>query len=180
MDIKKCEYCGEEINVSASRCPYCGSIVKETPTETGSDVPPIPLEIDAEAKSEGSLSQPDLNPETDTQEFKAEVKEPLPAANTVDNQYNAPRYEQEQPGLLSNAAKVTLVVTSTIPGLGQLVGIIAAIIFMSNDRDSDRRSFGRALLAASLILFAFWGLCCVFFGLAGVGGMMSDPDFYRY
>ncbi|KNY24802.1 hypothetical protein [Pseudobacteroides cellulosolvens] len=55
---------------------------------------------------------------------------------------------------LSNRTKVFLTTFSSfIPWLGQLVGIIAAIVYMNSEEDDDRRSFGRSLLVASLITF---------------------------
>lgn len=54
---------------------------------------------------------------------------------------------------LSNGKKVLLTILCTlIPGFGQLAGIITSIVFI-NDQDNDKRSFGIALLVASLIFF---------------------------
>lgn len=62
---------------------------------------------------------------------------------------------------LSNGFKVFLTVLFTVvPGIGQLAGIIAAIIFMNSDGDSDRKSFGVALLVASLIMFVLSCIGC--------------------
>lgn len=59
---------------------------------------------------------------------------------------------------LSNGIKVLLtVLCSVIPMLGQAAGIVAALALMISHEDEDRRSFGRALLTASLILFVIWG-----------------------
>jgi hypothetical protein len=54
---------------------------------------------------------------------------------------------------LGNGIKVFLTVISTVPWVGQLTAIIAAIIFMNSEYDRDRKSFGLALLIASLTLF---------------------------
>ena len=62
---------------------------------------------------------------------------------------------------LSNGLKVFLTVLFTIiPGIGQLAGIITAIVFMNAEGDSDRKSFGVALLVASLIMFVFACIGC--------------------
>jgi len=54
---------------------------------------------------------------------------------------------------LGNGLKVFLTIFCTvIPGLGQLVGVIVGAIFLASD-DADKRSFGRAILIASLIFF---------------------------
>lgn len=54
---------------------------------------------------------------------------------------------------LSNGTKVFLTSISTVLWIGQLVGIIAAIIYMNSEYDADRKSFGVALMVASLIFF---------------------------
>jgi hypothetical protein len=62
---------------------------------------------------------------------------------------------------LSNGMKVFLTVLFTLlPGIGQLAGIIAAIVFMNSDGDSDRKSFGVALLVASLVMFVISCIGC--------------------
>lgn len=62
---------------------------------------------------------------------------------------------------LSNGMKVFLTMLFTIlPGIGQLAGIITAIVFMNSEGDSDRRSFGVALLVACLIMFVFACIGC--------------------
>jgi hypothetical protein len=63
--------------------------------------------------------------------------------------------------------KVFLTVLFTVlPGIGQLAGIITAIVFMSSEGDSDRRSFGVALLVASLIMFVLACIGCFVASLA--------------
>lgn len=54
---------------------------------------------------------------------------------------------------LSNGMKVFLTTLCVfVPCLGQLIGVIASILFINSD-DADRRSFGSALLVSSLIVF---------------------------
>jgi hypothetical protein len=75
--------------------------------------------------------------------------------------------------LMSNWAKVFLCALAVIiPGIGQIIGIIAGLIMVSNDSDSDRRSYGAALLTVSLIIFVMQLIFWFIFALA-VG-----PDFY--
>ena len=81
-----------------------------------------------------------------------------------------PRQQQQQPPVyrnnsskppLSNGLKVFLTMLFTLlPGIGQLAGIITAIVFMSTDGDNDRRSFGVAILVASLAMFILSCLGC--------------------
>ncbi|HHV95438.1 MAG TPA: hypothetical protein GXX37_03015 [Clostridiaceae bacterium] len=63
--------------------------------------------------------------------------------------------------VLTNGMKVFItVISSVVPGLGQIAGIILAIIFMNSEDDVDKRSFGVALLVASLILFVISCFSC--------------------
>lgn len=67
---------------------------------------------------------------------------------------------------LSNAMKVFLTSLSNfIPGLGQLIGVIMAIVFMNSEGDTDKRSFGLALLVNSIIVFVIWAISCCVFGM---------------
>ncbi len=54
---------------------------------------------------------------------------------------------------LGNGMKVFLTALSTFPWIGQLIGIIAAIVFMNSEYDADRKSFGVALMVSSLTFF---------------------------
>lgn len=66
---------------------------------------------------------------------------------------------------MSNWTKVILSALAVIiPGVGQLAGIIIGLIFVSNDLNSDKRSFGAALLTVSLIVFVL--TVCIWFILA--------------
>ena len=69
---------------------------------------------------------------------------------------------------LSNAMKVFLTSLSNfIPGLGQLIGVIIAIVYMNTEGDTDKRSFGLALLVNSIIVFVLWTITCCVFGIWG-------------
>jgi len=81
--------------------------------------------------------------------------------NSNNNRYSENRTENMPVYPLSNGMKVFLTVIFTlIPGIGQLAGIITAIIFMNNEYDSDRKSFGVAILVASLIMFVLSCIGC--------------------
>lgn len=70
-------------------------------------------------------------------------------------------YREYRKPPLGNGMKVFLTILFTmIPGLGQLAGIITAIVFMNADDDADRKSFGVAILVASLIMFVISCLGC--------------------
>lgn len=162
--MKKCEYCGEEIHINSKRCSFCGSIVKGTPQKEEVEIPPILLEA-VDGSNEG-IGASDLKKET------AETE----AVNYSNNrQNNFKGLQNTQP--LSNALKVFLSTISVIPGIGQIIGIIAAILYMSSDeQDIDRKSFGKALLIACLVLFVIWGMCCIAVGVIGISEMMTRPN----
>ncbi|MDP4182139.1 MAG: hypothetical protein Q8942_13745 [Bacillota bacterium] len=68
---------------------------------------------------------------------------------------------------LSNKMKVLLTTVSAfVPWLGQLIGLIAAIVFMNYEDDEDRKSFGRALLVSSLIVFLITSCLILFVVMA--------------
>jgi len=142
---KKCGFCHEVIPSSSRRCPYCGSLLKD------GDENEDPVIV-----TEGN------QPEKPDIEYG---KTYLDTVNVATEQ------EQQTPGPLSNGIKVFLTVVATvIPGLGQLAGIIMGIVFMNAENDSDRRSFGVALLIASLIFFLLSCLGC-FIALIGASAI---------
>ncbi|MDF2987944.1 MAG: hypothetical protein K0R50_3454 [Eubacterium sp.] len=72
-------------------------------------------------------------------------------------------------GLMSNWTKVFLCALSVIiPGIGQIIGIIAGLVMVSDDCDSDKRTYGAALLTVSIIVFIilliFWFTDTIEFG----------------
>lgn len=134
---KKCDYCGESISTNAGRCPYCGSILEVT---SGKNYPITPPGNAAVNNVEGT--KPD-RPE--------QVQIAHNGGYVPDR-----RYINYMRNPLSNGMKVFLTILFTvIPGFGQLAGIITAIVFMNAEGDSDRKSFGVALMVASLIMFIF-------------------------
>ncbi|HEX9060236.1 MAG TPA: zinc ribbon domain-containing protein [Clostridia bacterium] len=71
------------------------------------------------------------------------------------------QYGRQRSGKLSNGIKVFLsTLAGVIPGVGQIVGIITAIVFMNSDYDEERKSFGVSLLVASIIMFVVWSFLC--------------------
>jgi len=70
---------------------------------------------------------------------------------------------------ISNWTKVILSALSVlIPGIGQIIGIIIGLVFVSDDINSDKRSFGAALLTVSVVAFiisvCFWFIFALTFG----------------
>ena len=55
---------------------------------------------------------------------------------------------------ISNWTKGVLTfLTVLIPGIGQIIGLIAGLVFLS-DEAKDKRSFGSVLIAISIITFS--------------------------
>ncbi|HEY8350620.1 MAG TPA: hypothetical protein VIM13_12430 [Clostridia bacterium] len=164
-ELKKCGFCGESIPANATRCPYCASIL-ELPVDdsfardgdAGTDGPGQEGQNDFSTGPDQQYytgSQPGYqDPNTENRPYYVERRQ-----NTTQNSGKAP---------LGNGLKVFLTLLfALLPGIGQLAGIITAIIFMSSSDDSDRRSFGSALLVANLILFILACLGCFVLALIG-------------
>ena len=178
-DFKKCNYCGETIPAGSGRCPFCGSIL-----EVAVDNDPFRLSEEKPAGDSGNTQTGPVPgaPDADTAPIPAEAyrnteKGGYTAGNaesyTGPSYNNAPGYGEYKRPPLKNGLKVFLTIIFTmIPGLGQLAGIITAIIFMNADDDPDRKSFGVAILVASLIMFV---LACIGCFIAAVVMSMNRP-----
>lgn len=151
---KKCGFCSESIPAAAVRCPYCGSILEVTFDNNYRITPPENPTINhmEEAKPENT-EQAQVHQNSRIQEGERSYnKGGYVPYKKVGTDMRSP---------LSNGMKVFLTVICTlIPGIGQLAGIITAIVFMNSEDDSDRKSFGVALLVASLIMFVFACIGC--------------------
>ena len=130
----------EPDNSSLKKCNYCG---EETPAGAG------------RCPYCGSILQTAENASVPA----AGNKE---ASGEAQTGYGIPGgYREYKRPPLSNGMKVFLTILFTmVPGLGQLAGIITAIVFMNTDDDPDRKSFGVAILIASLILFVISCIGC--------------------
>ena len=158
--LKKCNFCSEEIPAGTGRCPYCGSLLEVLVDEAAFGV------VDVKPSEEAPGDMPVVNEAPDAD--AAEVKENMDKTAYIPGNagsHPGPSYkgatgfrEYKRPPL-GNGLKVFLTVIFTlIPGLGQLAGIITAIVFMNTDDDPDRKSFGVAILVASLVMFV---LACI-------------------
>lgn len=77
---------------------------------------------------------------------------------------------------ISNGMKVFLTsICNLVPGLGQIAGVIIAVVLMNTEGDEDRKSFGFALLITSLIVFVLTGIsCCI---LLSIISNLLNPGF---
>lgn len=145
---EKCNYCGEAVTAGSRRCPYCGSL------------------LDHAVKEEVFNHNSRWEGQQESSEEKGFILVGNPydvsSRKAVSNMHEAQR--EKKP--LGNGKKVFITIISTIiPGIGQLIGVISSIILMNNQYDEDRRTFGTALLTASLIFFVvtcfFWFVALV-------------------
>jgi len=158
LDKKKCEYCGELIHINTRRCPFCASIVSEVPKE-------IITEQESQTFAEKQANNGNM-----------EQQSPITAPGWTSSVKTSDNLQKQ----LSNAMKVFItVIACVIPGFGQLLGIIFAVVFMSDELDSDRRSFGKALMIASLVIFAFVAVCCILYGIFAYSYIMANPELMR-
>ena len=164
MEYKKCEHCGEEIHMRSKKCPFCNqtvaeiipeevkeeevateeNVVHETPQET-EKYQNNPYGNESVNYEKNNMAMPPhinfevgANGEPKDYVYKAEVRHSL--------EYTTP---------LSNMAKVFIAALCTLPIIGQLIGIFMGVFF-STYEDSDRRSFGRALIFLSIFMFVMY------------------------
>lgn len=185
---KECGFCKEVIPAGAGRCPYCGSVLKAAVDDdftinTGKDLNgKQPQAKPVGGGEEEFVQKPEQDPAAG-QDISGSINEGQSAPAETEAPYGTqmgtgPQTEQgyqyryaPQPGYgrppLSNGMKVFLTVLFTLlPGIGQLAGIITAIVFMSSEGDGDRKSFGVALLISSVILFMMSCIGCFVFSIA--------------
>jgi hypothetical protein len=160
LDTKSCSFCREEISIGLRRCPYCGSLLEVEKQDNSVSYPNLQnfnsdmnvTQMCVEQNDDGTIvikecEEKSADKENENDEFQAVkniTQNPVPSKASDVNNIN---------GSLSNGLKVFLTIICTIiPGFGQLIGIIISVIFI-NSENSDRNSFGVALMVASLLFF---------------------------
>lgn len=184
-DASRCPYCGSILEVTVDQ-PY--GMPEQQQNNAGSNgIGDEQRNIENPAGSSenmynGSEKQPSENPDNVYRQQYGQASQPGMGQRTEyrqGSQYGqrpyyphnqqAPIYQSnngKKP--LSNGLKVFLTMLFTLlPGIGQLAGIITAIVFMSADGDTDRRSFGIAILVASLAMFVLSCVGCFTLGIIG-------------
>jgi len=85
---------------------------------------------------------------------QAGMQDSKPYNPDVSGRYVNNKNDNDMRKPLSNGTKVFMVTLSNLlPGIGQLFGVISAIVFINAGEDKDRKSFGAALLISSVIAF---------------------------
>lgn len=173
MDIsdvskKRCSFCEEVIPVGARRCPYCGSLLRDEGTKKEQEEVDIQIGNKSDSVEKSSYTENSSGKKENNEVTKINNGYVKASPEKLDN-----GNIQVPQAPLSNGMKVFLTIICTIiPGLGQLAGIILGIVFMNADNDADRKSFGVALLVASLIFFIVSCLSC-FIILIGVQAVQA-------
>ncbi|MCX8131756.1 MAG: hypothetical protein N3I35_16885 [Clostridia bacterium] len=188
---KKCSFCGEDIDVGLSRCPYCGSLLDFSINSSvgcinNNDQAQTNNNYSGEPEVCGNVSN-SLDGECLKNVMKSDDGEPLKQAveqtdvnnrhhNTVQNSNTQIKQNlyiiNDDNGRkpLGNGLKVFLTVISTvIPGFGQILGIIISIVLMNSEDEkygTDKKSFGLALLVSSLVMFVLSCISCFILLLA--------------
>lgn len=155
MEQKICEICGAKLHARTMKCPICNAVLTEASQIVNDEVQNNNLDLNtnvgenidikiSEEETINNIAQATIEPEKETTNqqkdyiYKAEVRHSL--------EYTEP---------LSNFLKVLLTAFSMFPIIGQFLGTFFGIFFSTYD-DNDRRSFGRALIFLSIIMFFFY------------------------
>jgi len=146
--VKKCNYCGEKVALNSRKCPYCGSVIEVKTEEIKNET----IKSSIEANEEVSKAQTSEEKYNDIQKASNVVNS---ITSSPLNNYNYSMQENKRKiNPIGNGMKVFLTALScVVPMIGQIAGIIIAIVFMNVKGDEDRKSFGVALLIVSIIMF---------------------------
>lgn len=160
MEFKKCEHCGEQIHIRSQKCPFCNQTVEEEPK----------IEEKSEKMDENKQEILENNSGSDkTEEMQedSENKEINDVPPTFDFRvgqepqdyvYKAEvKHSLEYTSTMSNLTKVFLSAICTIPLIGQILGTFLGVFFITYE-DSDRKSFGKALIILSITMFLLYAV----------------------
>jgi hypothetical protein len=143
---KYCKYCGEPLEYDATRCKYCGSRLQTW--GYGGD--------SGESSYYGDQRLQYQN--------VADLKQAY--AGAASGLENSPVIEAQSKSL-GNGVKVLLTVLfSVIPVVGQIAGIISALILMSSKDNRDKSSFGLSIFVSSIVMFVISCIVCYLLLLA--------------
>lgn len=170
MEQKICENCGAKIHVRTAKCPICSAIITEASQIVNDEVENTPIEENIGQNIDVQISDNqesnDIIQNNTTTENKNDVKDYVYKAEV--------RHSLEYTQPLSNAFKVILTAISTVPLIGQFIGTFLGIFFSTYD-DNDRKSFGRALLFLSVIMFLFY-----LYSLTMSADLLTSGEFQNY
>lgn len=160
MEYKKCEHCGEQIHIRSKKCPFCNEIVEEVPEKLEEEVVETQENKEENIVEEQMLKNSNDNNSEDiidefnkTNETKGNINFAVGNEEPKDYVYKAEvRHSLEYVEPMSNWVKVFISALCTIPIIGQLIGSFMGVYFVTYE-DTDRRSFGKALITLSIVMF---------------------------
>lgn len=148
MEYKICENCNERLHVRTQKCPFCNTILTEK------------SQIVKEVNEEINKTENVIDDKTNDIEQKNAISideniddMTVPNKEVKDYVYKAEvRHSLEYTHLMPNSLKVFITAISMIPVIGQIIGTFFGVFFLTYD-DNDRKSFGKSLIALSIIMF---------------------------
>lgn len=149
MNTKNCEHCGEEIHIKTKKCPFCGEIV-EIPEiiEEVEEIKPVDEKNTSNEENKGIFIDNKVGEDNSRDELMN--RELRSFIYTTEMKHAV---EHMKP--LSNIIKVFLTAFCMMPFIGQVIGIFFGIFFLTYD-DKDRKSYGKSIIALSIIMFCFY------------------------
>lgn len=179
MEYKKCEHCGEQIHIRSKKCPFCNQTVAEVPEEVITDEVKNDnenvIEKQEDSVSNSSPFEEKANPSSELENDiinQPKINFEIGAdGKPKDYVYKAEvRHSLEYTNPMSNFSKVFISALCTLPVIGQFVGVLLGVFFSTYD-DSDKRSFGKALIYLSICMFFIY-LLYVKYAI----GLLGDID----
>ena len=167
MEYKLCENCNEKLHVRTQKCPFCNTILTEK-SKIIKEEEPVVTKEDIKLENENQENMIDQTPN-----IEKEIENTnLPNKDVRDYIYKAEvRHTLEYTKLLSNGVKVFLTALAMFPVIGQIIGTFFGVFFLTYD-DTDRKSFGGALITLSIIMFAIY-----VYQFMAIGQLMQSGEF---
>lgn len=166
MNTKKCEHCGEEIHIKTKKCPFCGEIV---------EIPEIIEEIEEPKTVEAN----NTNEENKGVFIDNRVGESINQDEMLNREiknfiYTTElKHAVERVKPLSNVIKVFLTAFCMLPFIGQVIGVFFGIFFLTYE-DKDRKSYGKSIIALSIIMFCFY----MYYAFS-IYSIMNNPELMK-
>lgn len=156
MEYKVCENCSEKLHVRTQRCPFCNTVLTDK-----SLIVKEQEEVIEEKKDNLVINSDEKKNDTDVfaeipNDGEEILKPNLPDKDIKDYVYKAEvRHSLEYTKLMPNSLKVFITAISMIPVIGQIIGTFFGVFFLTYE-DNDRKSFGKALISLSIIMFIIY------------------------
>ena len=160
MEYKICENCGAKLHSRTMKCPICNILLTEASKITTDEVSSTSQSEIIGENIDIKISDSEIENNTEKndtiQDYAENIDQTSQQQDVKDYVYKAEvRHSLEYTNPLSNSFKVFLTAFSMIPLLGQFIGTFLGIFYSTYD-DNDRKSFGKALIFLSIIMFMFY------------------------